>query len=122
MVLGGLWAFTGVYVFAQPQAFYDMVPGLALMGPFSIHFIRDVGLAFLSSGAITILGGYHTRRDLALAGALWPSLHALFHVQIWSHRGFPFDAIFFFDLLAVISPALLAVACAWRLGSLRAPA
>jgi hypothetical protein len=122
MVLGGLRAFAGLYIFAQPQAFYAMVPGLALTGPFSIHFIRDVGLAFLSSGAITIWGGYHARRDLALASALWPSLHAFFHVQIWSHRGFPLDAIFFFDLLAVICPALLAVACAWRVGSFQVPA
>jgi hypothetical protein len=48
--LGAIWCATGVYIFAAPEAFYENTPGLSIMGPFSVHFIRDVGLAFLASG------------------------------------------------------------------------
>lgn len=111
--LGAIWILTGLSIFAQPQTFYDTVPGLALMGAFNAHFIRDVGLAFLASGGVTAWGAARDRGDLAAAGIVWPALHALFHAQIWSHRGFPFDAVFLFDLAAVMAPALLGAACAW---------
>ena len=45
-----------------------------------------------------------------------PLLHALFHIQIWSHRGFSLDGIAAFDFGAVIAPAFLAAALAWRTG------
>jgi hypothetical protein len=102
-------------IFADPHGFYERTPGLAMMGPYSVHFIRDVGLAFVASGVATTFGAWRRNRSLAIAGAGWPFLHALFHIQIWSHRGFPLDAIAAFDFIAVIAPAFLAVALAWRL-------
>jgi hypothetical protein len=104
-----LWALTGIYVFFSPMAFYEMTPGLKLMGPFNMHFIRDVGLAFIASGGILGWGCYTGARSLAYAGIAWPVLHAGFHLQIWGHRGFPFDHIFAFDMVAVILPPLLAL-------------
>ncbi|MCB9972649.1 MAG: hypothetical protein H6847_14155 [Hyphomonas sp.] len=86
-----------------------------MMGPFSVHFIRDVGLAYLAGGAILITGGALADRRLALAGALWFVLHALFHLQIWVHRGLPFDHIFWFDLFAVIAPSFLALVSGLKL-------
>lgn len=115
MTVGLLWLATGILIFADPHGFYERTPGLAMMGPYSVHFIRDVGLAFVASGVATTFGARGRNRSLALAGAGWPFLHALFHCQIWSHRGFPFDAIAAFDFIAVIAPAFLAVALAWRL-------
>lgn len=115
MTVGLLWLATGILIFADPHGFYERTPGLAMMGPYSVHFIRDVGLAFVASGVATAFGARGRNRNLALAGAGWPFLHALFHFQIWSHRGFPFDAIAAFDFIAVIAPAFLAVALAWRL-------
>lgn len=113
--IGLLWVATGVSIFADPQGFYDRTPGLAMMGPYSVHFIRDVGLAFIAAGTATVVGAWQCNRQLALAGAGWPFLHALFHLQIWSHRGFPFDAIAAFDVIAVIAPAFLAVILAAKL-------
>jgi len=117
LVIGALWITTGIVIFVDPQGFYDTTPGLALMGPFNSHFIRDVGLAFLASGVAACAGSWRLDRGLALAGAAWPFLHALFHIQIWSHRGFPLDAIAAFDMGAVIAPAFLAAALAWRTGT-----
>lgn len=113
--LGSIWSLMGLYVFAAPEAFYQNTPGLSMMRPFSVHFLRDVGLAFLASGGATVWGAWHRVRTVALAGAAWPILHALFHLQIWGHRGFPFDAVFAFDVAAVITPAMLAIALALQL-------
>jgi hypothetical protein len=115
LILSLLWIATGIYVFAAPRAFYDATPGLSMMGPYSVHFIRDVGLAFLASGLTTLIGTLRRNSLSALLGTTWPGLHALFHIQIWMHRGFPFDSILAFDVAAVISPAGLAVVLAWRL-------
>lgn len=120
--LGILWVLTGMFIFANPLGFYESVPGLKLMGPFSVHFIRDAGLAFIASGGVLTWGGVTGSRALALAGIAWPSLHALFHIQIWSHRGFPFDSIFAFDLFAVIVPPALALLAARELGRAQEPA
>ena len=120
--LGILWVLTGMFIFANPLGFYESVPGVKLMGPCSVHFIRDAGLAFIASGGVLTWGGVTGSRALALAGIAWPSLHALFHIQIWSHRGFPFDSIFAFDLFAVIGPPALALLAARELGRVQEPA
>lgn len=111
------WGLTGLFILAQPEAFYGLVPGLAAMGPFNSHFVRDVGLAFLASGALLGWGARLEVTAIALAGVLWPLLHAIFHLQVWSHRGFPFDAIFAFDLAAVIAPPGLALVAVRALGA-----
>lgn len=117
LVIGALWVTTGIVIFADPQGFYGTTPGLALMGPYNSHFIRDVGLAFLASGIATCAGSWRRERGLTLAGTAWPFLHALFHIQIWSHRGFPLDGVAAFDMWAIIGPTLLAAALAWRTGT-----
>lgn len=110
------WCLTSIFIFSRPQAFHDVVPGLAMMGPFSVHFIRDVGLAFLASGLLLGWGSYSDARSTAYAAILWPMLHAAFHLQIWAHRGFPLDGIFAFDVVAVIAPPVLAMLGARQLG------
>ncbi len=106
---------TASYIWFLPNTFYENTPGLSLMGPFSIHFMRDVALAFLACGFILAWGAWRLNREVAVAGATWLAFHSLFHVQIWGMRGFPFDSIFAFDLVAVIAPGLLAFWAAWGL-------
>ena len=115
IALGTVTFLTGPFIFFAPQTFYDTVPGLSMMGPFSLHFIRDVGLAFTASGACVVYGAYRGSKELAIAGALWPFLHGLFHIQIWVKRGVPLDHIAAFDLSAVILPSLLMMVLAVRL-------
>jgi hypothetical protein len=113
--LGVLWLLNGIFIFTDPKRFYEIVPGLKLMGPFNMHFIRDVGLAFVASGGALAWGARMSAQRLVYTGLAWPSLHALFHIQIWGHRGFPFDGIFAFDLVAVIGPPLLALLAVLKL-------
>lgn len=105
----------GISIFADPHTFYSIVPGLKLMGPFSIHFIRDVGLAFFAAGGVLFWGAYSRSRGIACAGLSWLLLHAAFHAQIWMHRGFPLDEVFAFDLAAVIAPPIIALPLARNL-------
>lgn len=114
-VVATLYLATAAYMFFAPQAFYDGTPGVAMMGPFNLHFIRDAGLAFLTSGAALLIGARSFNRDLALFGAAWPFLHALFHVWIWFGRGMPFDDVALVNLVGIQLPAWLAVTAAYQL-------
>jgi hypothetical protein len=105
-----LWLAAGVLIFALPQVFYDITPGVKLMGPFNNHFIRDVGLAFSASGLCTAYGVTKRKFELVVVSASWPLLHAIFHFFMWLHRGVPIDEIFLFDLVAVIAPAVIVFA------------
>ena len=107
--ISACWMLTGVFIFVDPVTFYELTPGLKPMGPFNIHFIRDAGLAFLASGCALCWGSWRSNPSVALAGITWPALHAMFHVQIWLHRGLPLDRIFFFDLTLVMGPPVLAL-------------
>ena len=116
LLLIGLFTLaTGPIAFFAPKTFYETIPGLEMMGPFNLHFIRDVGLAFTASGAAMIWGGWHRNRAVAIAGASWLTLHGLFHIYIQFNRGLPGDLPMWFDLIAVMTPALLGMIAAFNL-------
>lgn len=93
LLLGLLHLANGLWMLAAPEAWYAAVPGVAMTGPINHHFIQDIGLAFMASGAGLILcfrpGAVPAA--LALAGATWPMLHALLHIRGWLAHGFPAD-------------------------------
>ena len=75
------------------EAWYLTAPGVSSTGPMNHHFIVDIGLAFVASGAGMMIG-LRTGRiaaTFALAGATWPALHALFHIQEWFTDRLPPD-------------------------------
>ena len=114
-IVGTLTLVTGPYVFFLPTLFYDLTPGLSAMGPFNLHFIRDVGLAYFASGACLVIAAVTINRSLAIAGVLWPFLHAVFHVQIWIGRGSPADGVALFNFGAIVLPAVAGAALALAL-------
>ena len=105
---------TGIYILVLPEVFFRNTPGLAAMGPFNMHFIRDVALTFLVSGGAMLWGALNRNRAALICGAAWPFLHALYHCVIWGHRGFPFDFIWAVDVGAVIIPGFIAMFVALR--------
>ncbi len=92
LVLGLLHLANGVWILLSPAGFYA-VPAVTGTGPMNYHFIIDIGLAFLASGTGLVLGfrSGAVAAALALAGATWPALHAVFHVWCWFKHGFPAD-------------------------------
>ncbi|MEM7330413.1 MAG: hypothetical protein AAF437_16855 [Pseudomonadota bacterium] len=113
--VAALYFATAVYMFAAPREFYDGTPGVAMMGPYNTHFIRDAGLAFLTSAGALAWGNWKQYRAVAVFGAIWPCLHALFHIWIWLARGLPLDQVAFVNLVGIQAPAWLALIAATRL-------
>lgn len=99
----------GVYMLIAPQAWYDMTPGVSQTGPLNIHLARDIALIFLASAAAMIWGAACRVRPTAVAGVLWPCLHALFHLQMWLARGLPADQVAAVNLTAIQLPTWLAL-------------
>jgi hypothetical protein len=83
----------GLVMIGGAEAWYWATPGVSQTGPMNHHFIVDIGLAFLASGA-GMLAGFRqgrTAATFAFAGAVWPALHAAFHIFEWFVGGFPRD-------------------------------
>lgn len=116
-LLAGYFLSTGIFILFQPGAFYEMVPGLAAMGPFNFHFLIDVALVFIVSGTGLFYAAKKRLREVAVFAAAWPLLHAFFHAYIWWHRGFPFDIVWLVDFVGVVIPGFIAMYLATRLGS-----
>jgi hypothetical protein len=92
LVLLGLFHLgNGLWMLAAPDGWYAAVPGVSATGPINHHFIADIGLAFVASGAGLLLGARNIRSAgaFAIAGATWPVLHALLHLWGWIHMGLP---------------------------------
>lgn len=115
IVVGVLYGLTAAVMWVAPQTWYDTTPGVAMMGPFNAHFIRDVALAFLVSAAALLVGARQDNRPLAIFGAAWPCLHAAFHIWIWLGRGVPVDVPAVTNLFGIQLPAWLALFAAFRL-------
>ncbi|MEM9495973.1 MAG: hypothetical protein AAGA09_08205 [Pseudomonadota bacterium] len=102
-----------VFMWTAPMTWYETTPGVAMMGPFNSHFVRDVALAFLMSGAAMCFGVVKLERNVTYFGLAWPCAHALFHVWIWLTRGAPFDLVAAANLAGIQLPAWLALFCAF---------
>jgi hypothetical protein len=93
LLLGLFHLANGLMMLLAPMNWFQSVPGVAATGPFNHHFILDVGMAFIASGAMLMLGARAGKfaAAFAVAGATWPGLHALIHVADWLSAGFPTD-------------------------------
>jgi hypothetical protein len=116
-VIGLLNIANGLYMLFAPAAWYASVPGVVSTGPMNSHFIVDIGLAFIASGIGQIFGVQSgvAAGMLALAGSVWPALHALFHVWGWATHGFPTQMdVASSELLGVVGVSALGVFLAIR--------
>lgn len=116
LLLGLLHIANGLFMLIVPADWYASVPGVTTTGPFNPHFVLDIGMAFVASGAGLMLGARRGRSAamLAVAGATWPGLHSLIHIDGWLMHGFPSDArIAVSEVVGVVGLAALGVALAW---------
>ena len=82
LVLGSLYVLLGLYMLYDPLQWYWSIPGVPDRGPFNQHFIRDVGIVFMVTGAGLIIGARMEQWRIPLWGVAgaWHGGHALFHV------------------------------------------
>lgn len=95
----------GIWMFVDPSGWYASIPGVPDTGPLNVHFVKDIGLAYLTAGIgfgwSAFGGGW---RASALA-TLFIALHALLHVGE-TMMGHHHDVILN-ELMAVHLPAVL---------------
>jgi hypothetical protein len=73
-----------LWMLAAPQHWYERIPAdVPDFGPFNLHFVRDIGCAFLTVGLALFWAMLRPGLRLPLAGtaALFYGFHALVHVH-----------------------------------------
>jgi uncharacterized protein YjeT (DUF2065 family) len=112
-MLGIGLAVNGLVMLGFPADWYGTIPGVVDTGPFNAHFIRDIGVAYLVSGAALVWLAVHpAARPAAQAGAAFLTLHALVH--LWdAAAGREHAHQLLIDLPTVFLPPVLAIWIAW---------
>ena len=108
LALSALQLLNGMLMLADPQFWYGAVPGLTETGPFNSHFVRDIGLGFLSAGFALGLAGWYAAiaRPLVAIAGIFLLGHALLHlVEMAVHGSDPAAAAR--DIALIVVPALL---------------
>jgi hypothetical protein len=109
--LGAFGAVNSLAMLIEPAGWFARVPGAADTGPFNMHFVQDVGLAFLAASlGLCALAWRATLWPAALAGSAFLVFHALLHLWGLAH-GHSRTAVF--DLVAIVAPAALALFVSW---------
>ena len=115
VILGIGLVLNALLMLAVPATWYAAVPGVTQTGPLNLHFVRDIGAAYLVAGAA--LCGFPATpkaRPAAQAGAAFLALHALVH--LWdAAAGREHIQQLLLDLVTVFLPAVLAAWIAWPL-------
>ena len=109
-LLAAFLAANGLFMLAAPQAWYHAVPGVAATGPLNLHFVRDIGCAYLvaAAGMAWRAGSAASGWPAALAGALFLLLHAGVHIGE-TLLGVCGVDVLLRDTPAVVLPAVLAL-------------
>lgn len=112
--VGLLSAGNGLTMLAVPRAWFWSVDGVSLTG-YNAHFIRDIGMVYLLTGAAMFAGMVRPAQRALLWGAAagWLLAHALFH--LWEvAAGICGPEAIMRDFLGVTLPGLLAAGLTLR--------
>lgn len=115
-----IWAFvafyllTGLYVAILPHDFYLTAPGAQATGPYNMHFVRDVGFAFITSSIAIGYGIFANKKPVMVFGSLWLLIHGLFHLTLWVVHGMQLDSAAMIDAVTVSIPAIAVFALCLR--------
>ena len=91
LLLGFFHAANGLAMLVSPGSWALSVVHDPSPSHLEFHFIADIGMAFLASGAALVWSARRARAfaPWAIAGAAWPALHALIHIREWVMVGPP---------------------------------
>jgi uncharacterized protein YjeT (DUF2065 family) len=107
--LGLLLVANGFLMLFDPAGWYAMVPGVPESGPLNVHFVRDIGAAYLVTGVAIAAPALDARAGpAALVGTLFLTLHALVHIAD-AMAGRTHADHFLAELVGVYAPAALAL-------------
>jgi hypothetical protein len=91
LIVGLFHVANALWMLAFPRQWSSAVVHQPVPVHLELHFIADIGMAFLASGAALI---WSARRGSSfapwtIAGAVWPALHAAIHLREWVMEGLP---------------------------------
>lgn len=100
----------GIFMLVAPEAWYAFVPDVGETGPANLHFIRDIGLAFVASAAGLVAATRAEQPAIALlAPAIFLGGHAGLHlVEFLAHGATAATALR--DTLPILVPGFLPLA------------
>jgi hypothetical protein len=115
MLAAGLAA-NGLWMLFGPHGWYHAVPGVSATGPLNLHFVRDIGCAYLIAAAGLAWRAVEPVRGsgAALLGAAFLLLHAGVHIAE-TLLGICGWGALLRDVPGVVLPAIAALALAWPL-------
>lgn len=79
-ILAAMMAGNGVFMFVDPQTWYDMVPGVPDTGPINFHFVRDIGIAYMTAGVALVWSELGAGWRASALAAVFIGGHSLLHV------------------------------------------
>lgn len=87
--VAALQSANGFFMLLAPEQWYSVVPGATETGPFNPHFVRDIGLGFLSAGAALALAARKPTiaQPLILVASVFLFGHALLHLAEMTLHG-----------------------------------
>ena len=104
-ITGIYQAANGIVMLIAPGFWYSAVPGVPDTGPANIHFIRDIGLAFLAAGAALLMASRRLDDGRLIATAtIFLGGHALHHLVGMAHGATIAAAAR--DILLIVAPGL----------------
>lgn len=115
LALAAYHGINGAFMLIAPEIWYDTVPGASHTGAYNIHFIKDIGLAFLAAGfALGYAGWRGIVPGLLLAALVFTAGHAGLHtLEMIEHRA-ALD-VWLRDTVLIVIPGVLPVLAFWRL-------
>jgi hypothetical protein len=105
LVLAITMGANGIWMFVDPPGWYASIPGVPDTGPLNLHFVKDIGLAYLTAGIGFAWSAFAGGWKAAALASLFIGLHALLHVGE-TMMGHHHDVIVN-ELIAVHLPAVL---------------
>ncbi len=115
IVIAISYGLNGLWMLVDPRLWYDTIPGITMLGPYNTHFLRDVGIVYGVCAGGFIWGLRAGASPALIVAAAWPSLHAIYHLQMWMARGFALDLVALVNLMLIQLPAWLGLWAAFRL-------
>lgn len=80
LVLALMFSVLAMQMLFQTTDWYQSTPGVPETGPLNVHFVRDIGAAFLmSAAAFTVHALTQTHWHVVAVGAIFPGIHGTIH-------------------------------------------
>ena len=115
IVIAAAYTLNGLFMLFTPKLWYDVMPGVSILGPYNTHFVRDVALVYLVSSAGFLFGLRRGAESALLVAAAWPATHAIYHLWMWVGRNFALDIVALVNWIGIQAPAWLGLWAAWRM-------